>query len=167
VSTSWATALERQRLLTARRQRRALSGTATGHLRSSWLPTPPGRQTPAHRGWVPNPRHTVRRYYFDVFINQEETDRSDNAGVAARVAQFESPLSFGSPMGFSFYLAAGRDGATVWPGCLPEALVVSWLTGPCRRNLAAMNTFAVIGLAGVMNSLVGGGLARRSCSACR
>ncbi|KAG2448420.1 hypothetical protein HYH02_006312 [Chlamydomonas schloesseri] len=63
-----------------------------------------------------------KAYYFDKFLSDEETEANENAGVAARVAAYESPLDFRSPMGFSFYLSI------------------------------ANNMFAIFGLAGVINA---------------
>ncbi|KXZ55124.1 hypothetical protein GPECTOR_3g276 [Gonium pectorale] len=62
-----------------------------------------------------------KAYYFDKFLDEEEEEGPTSAAVAARVANYESPLDFRSPMGFSFYLAILN------------------------------NMFAIFGLAGVMN----------------
>ncbi|EFJ44912.1 hypothetical protein VOLCADRAFT_94677 [Volvox carteri f. nagariensis] len=63
-----------------------------------------------------------KAYYFDKFIAEEKKDLSDTASVATRVAGYESPLDFRSPMGFSYYLSI------------------------------ANNMFAIFGLAGVVNA---------------
>ncbi|GIL73561.1 hypothetical protein Vretimale_5175 [Volvox reticuliferus] len=62
-----------------------------------------------------------KAYYFDKFIADEKSD-PDDASVATRVAGYESPLDFRSPMGFSYYLSI------------------------------ANNMFAIFGLAGVLNA---------------
>lgn len=73
-------------------------------------------------------------YYFDKFLGDEETEKNENAGVAARVAAYESPLDFRSPMGFSFYLSITN------------------------------NMFAIFGLAGVINAQVCACVCSRVCS---
>ncbi|GLC43437.1 hypothetical protein PLESTB_001557200 [Pleodorina starrii] len=63
-----------------------------------------------------------KAYYFEKFIGEEGGIPADNVSVATRVAGYESPLDFRSPMGFSFYLSIFN------------------------------NMFAIFGLAGVINA---------------
>ncbi|KAG2493037.1 hypothetical protein HYH03_008700 [Edaphochlamys debaryana] len=60
-----------------------------------------------------------KAYYYDKFLNEEE---NESRGISSRVATYESPLDFRSPMGFSFYLSIFN------------------------------NVFAIFGLAGVINA---------------